>query len=99
MERLAHLLLEGGGGVSTIFPVVPLTYFESFFILIRVFCCISISSILLSNLFIFSSIFSNLLYVILTAFNISSINISNFLDSMLFCFYNYFSHKFLPFFI
>ena len=48
-----------------IFLVVPLTYFESFPILIRVFFCISIFIILFSNLFIFSSIFSNLLSVFL----------------------------------
>ena len=42
---------------STIFPVVPLTYFGSFPILIRVFCCISIFIILFSNLFIFFDFF------------------------------------------
>ena len=60
---------------STVFLVVPLTYFGSFPILIRLFYCISIFIILFSNLFIFSSIFSNLLSVLFIAFNISSINI------------------------
>ena len=72
---------------------------ESFPILIRVFCYISMFIILFSNLFIFSSIFSNLFSVLFTIFNISSINISTFLDSMLFRFPNSFFHKFLPFFI
>ena len=49
---------------SIIFPIVPLTYFGSFTILIRVFCCISIFIILFSNLFIFSSILSNLLSIL-----------------------------------
>ena len=68
---------------SSIFSVVPVTYFGYFPILIRVFCCISIFIILFYDLFIFSSIFSNLLYVLFNAFNISPINISIFLDSML----------------
>ena len=72
---------------STTFPVVPLMYFGSFPILINVFCCIYIFIILFSNLFSFSSIFSNLLSVFFTTFNISSINISIFLDSTLCDFY------------
>ena len=40
---------------STIFPIVPLIYFGSFPIFIRIFCCISIFIILFSN---FSSLFS-----------------------------------------
>ena len=80
---------------STIFPVVPLTYFGSFPILIRVFCYISIFIILFSNLFIFS----NLLFVLFTAFNVSSINISIFLYSMLFGLYNLFFYKFFPIFV
>ena len=84
---------------STIFPVVPLTYLGYFPILIRVFCYISIFIILLSNLFIFSSIFSNLLSVLFTAFNISSINISIFLYSILFGFYNPLCHKIFLIFI
>ena len=80
---------------STIFPVVPLTYFESFPIIIRVFFYISIFIILFSNLFIFS----NLLSVLFIAFNISSINISIFLDSKFFGFYNSFFHKFFPTFV
>ena len=84
---------------STIFLIVPLTYFESFPMLIRVFCCISIFIIIFYNLFIFSSIFSNILSILFTAFNISSINISTFLDYMLFSFYNSLFHKFLPLFI
>ena len=75
---------------STIFSVVPLTYFGYFLILIRVFCCISIFVILFSNLLIFSSIFYNLLIILFTAFNISPINISICLDSMLFRFHNSF---------
>ena len=84
---------------STIFPVVPLTYVRSFPILIRVFFFISIYIIIFSNLYIFSSIFSNLLYVIFRDFNISYINISIFLDSMLFDFYNSFFHKIFPNFV
>ena len=84
---------------STIFPIVSLTYFGSFPILISVFYRISIFIILFSNLFIFSSIFYNLLSILFTAFNISSIDISIFLDSMLFGFYNPFFHKFFPFFV
>ena len=42
---------------STTFPVVPLMYFGSFPILIRVFCCLSIFIILFSYFFSFSSIF------------------------------------------
>ena len=80
---------------STIFLIVPLTYFESFPMLIRVFCCISIFIIIFYNLFIFS----NILSILFTVFNISSINISTFLDSMLFSFYNSLFHKFLPLFI
>ena len=72
---------------STIFPVVSLIYFGYFPILIRVFCCIYIFIILLSNLFIFSSIFSHLFSVPFTVFNISSIKIYIFLDSMLYDFY------------
>ena len=56
----------------TIFLIVPLTYFRSFPILIRLFCCFSIFTILCSILFNFSSIFSNFLYVLFTTFNISS---------------------------
>ena len=73
------------------FPVVPLIYFRSFPMLIRVFCCISIFIIIFYNLFIFSSFFSNLLSVLFTPFNTSSINISIFLYSMLFDFYNFIS--------
>ena len=62
-------------------------YFGSFPILIKVFYCISIFIILFSNLFNFSLIFSILLYVLFTTFNISSINISIFLDSILCDFY------------
>ena len=71
---------------STIFLVVPLTYFGSFPMLIRVFCCISIFTILRSNLFNLASILSNLLSVLFTAFNISSNNVSIFLDSSLYDF-------------
>ena len=60
----------------TIFPVAHFTYFEYFPMLIKVFYCISIFIIL----------FSNLLSIIFTAFNISSINIYTFLGSMLFSF-------------
>ena len=60
--------------------MVHLLYFGSFPILIRVFCCISIFTILFSN---FSSLFSTLFIT----FNISSINIYIFLDSIL---YNFF---------
>ena len=69
-----------------IFPVVPLTHFGSFPILVRVFCCVSIFTIMCSNLFNFSSIFYNLLSVLFTVFNISSINVSIFLDSILYDF-------------
>ena len=62
-------------------------YFGSFPILINVFCCIYIFIILFSNLFSFSSIFSNLLFVLFTTFNIYSINIYIFLDSILCDFY------------
>ena len=72
---------------SAIFPIVPLTYFWSFPILIRVFCCISIFIIIFYNFFyFFFNFFYNLLSVLFTAFNISSINI--FLDSMLFDLYD-----------
>ena len=81
---------------STIFPVVPFTYFESFPMLIRVFCCISIFIILFYILFILSSIFSNLLSIRFIALNISSINISTFLASILFRFFNSIFHKFFP---
>ena len=59
---------------SITFPVVPLTYFGSFPILIRVFCCIYIFINIFSTLFNFSSIFSILIYVLFTAFNISILN-------------------------
>ena len=76
---------------STIFPVVPFTYFESFPMLIRVFCCISMFIILFSILFILSSIFSNLFSIRFIA-----LNISTFLASILFWFFNSIFHKFFP---
>ena len=81
---------------STIFPVVPFTYFESFSMLIRVFCCIFMFIIIFSILFILSSIFSNLLSIRFIALNISSINIYTFLASILFRFFNPIFHKFFP---
>ena len=60
---------------SNIFWVISYTY--------KSICCIYIFIIMFCNLFNFSSIFSILLSVLFTAFNISSINISNFLDSIL----------------
>ena len=84
---------------STIFPIVPFTYFEYFPMLIRVFYCIFMFINLFSKLFIFSSIFSNMLSILFIAFNISSINIYTFLDSILFRFFNSIFHKFLPIFI
>ena len=57
---------------STIFLIVPLTYFGSFPMLIRVFCCISIFIILFSNFSILFSIFSSLFSTLFIVFKASS---------------------------
>ena len=72
---------------STIFPVIPLIYLGSFPILIRVFYCISIFTILFSN---FSSLFSTLFIT----FKNSSSNISIFFNSIMYFFFFYQNLKF-----
>ena len=73
----------------TIFLVVPLIYFGSFPILIRVFCYISIFTILFSKL---SSLFSTLFIV----FKASSNKISIFCDFIMYFFFFLPKFEFFP---
>ena len=85
---------------STNFPVVPLTYFGSFPILIRVFCCIYIFIILFSNFFYFFFDFFLIYYMLFLQPSIFlSLIFPFFLDSMLFRFHNSLFHKIFPIFV
>ena len=74
---------------STTFPVVSLIYFGYFLILIRVFYCISIFTILFSN-------FSSMFFTLFIAFKASSSKISIFFNSIIYFFFFYQKFKIFP---